>query len=41
MVVHEEEDLEEEMAMDACPMNGQSEYAFSIQKNDIGQAIAL
>jgi len=41
MAVHEDEDLEEDVATDASPMSGQSENAFTAQKNAIGQAIAL
>jgi len=41
MTVHENEDLEEAVAMDASPMSGQSENAFTAPKKAIGQAISL
>ena len=41
MAAHEDEDLEEDVATDASPMNGQSENAFTAQKKAIGQATAL
>jgi len=41
IAAHEDEDLEEDMATDASPMNSQLENAFTSQKKAIGQATAL
>jgi len=41
MAVHEDKNLEEDVVTDASPMSGQSENAFTVQKKDIVQAIAL
>jgi len=41
MAAHEDEDLKEDVAMDASPMNCQSENAFTAQKKTISRNYAV